>query len=27
MKEEQTQVTDLPPVVIQLTNAPDTSAV
>jgi hypothetical protein len=27
MKEEQTEVTDLPPVVIQLTNAPDPAAV
>ena len=27
MKEEQTEVTDLPPVVIQLTNATDTTTV
>lgn len=27
MKEEQTQVTDLPPVIIQLTNATDAAAV
>lgn len=27
MKEEQSQITDLPPVVIQLTNATDTTAV